>query len=322
MIKNEPIFQNLGLEFVRVTELSAIAASRWIGKGDKNAADGAAVDAMRNYLNQIDFSGEIVIGEGAKDEAPELYVGEKVGRGKGPILDIAVDPLECTSSVAFGRPNAMTVIAIGPKGTLYKAIDSYMEKIAVSKEAKNVIDLDAPVNENIEKVAKALGKEISEITVAVLDRPRHEPLIKEIRNCGARVQIFTDGDISMAIATCMEESPIDILMDVGGSTEAVISAAALRCLGGEILTRWKPKDKLHAKKLNDAGITDFSKIFAAEDLAKGDDLAFIATGVITGPLVMGVAWGRDRITTQTITITSRPQITRFIHAHHSINAML
>ncbi|MEK7138288.1 MAG: class II fructose-bisphosphatase [Patescibacteria group bacterium] len=308
---------NLSLEFVRVTELAAIAAAKWTGKGDKKLADKAAVDAMREAFNQIDFSGEIVIGEGAKDESYELFIGEKVGTGKGPILDIAVDPLECTSSVAFGRPNALTVIATGPENTLYKAADSYMEKIAVGPKARNVIDLDASVKDNISKVAFALGKDVSEITVAVIDRPRHENLIKEIREAGARVQIFSDGDIAMALATCMDESPVDILMGIGGSSEAVLAAAALKCLDGEILARWKPKDESHIQRLNAADITDFEKILSSEDLAKGHDLAFTASGVITGPILEGVVFGSDHITTHTVVMSSGPKMVRFIKTMHN-----
>ncbi|MBI3589108.1 MAG: class II fructose-bisphosphatase [Candidatus Liptonbacteria bacterium] len=316
MNQNSSSFQYLGLEFVRVTELAAIAAAKWTGKGEKELADKAAVDAMREALNQIDFSGEIVIGEGAKDESYELFIGEKVGRGNGPILDIAVDPLECTSSVAFGRPNALTVIAVGPKGTLYQAVDSYMKKIAVGPAAKDVIDLDAPTKDNLSKVAQALGKDISEVTVAVLEREKHNGLIQEIRASGARTQLFMDGDIAMAIATSLNDSPVDILMGIGGSTEAVIAASALKCLGGEILVRWQPKDETHVKRLNAVGITDFKKIFSAEDLAKGDDLAFTATGVLSGPLLEGITWSDHHVTTHSLVMSSNPKMIRFIKTHH------
>ena len=306
----------LSLEFVRVTELAAIEAAKWIGRGDGKAADKAAVDAMRTALNQIAFSGEIVIGEGAKDESHELYVGEKVGNGNAPEVDIAVDPLECTDSVAYGRTNAITVIATGPKGTLYKAADSYMQKLAVPPSAKNIVDLDAPVKDTIQKVAKALGKDISEITVAILDRERHEKLKNEIRSAGARLQLFTDGDVAMALATCLPESPVDILMGTGGSSEAVLAASAMRTFGGELLVRWKPKDEKHIARLNAAGITKFDDILKAEDLAKGDDLTFTATGVLTGPLAKGVVFGKNHITTHTIVISSKSNTTRFIKTKH------
>ncbi len=314
------VFANVALEFVRVTEVGAIAAARWIGKGDGKAADQASVDAMREYFNTIDFRGEIVIGEGAKDEAAELYVGEKLGTGNGPLIEIAIDPLECTDSVANGRPNAISVIATGPEGSLYRAADSYMEKLAVGRAAASVIDLDASVKDNIAKVAKALGKDISEVTVAILDRERHEGLIAEVRATNARVQLFTDGDVAMAIAACLRDSPIDILMGIGGSAEAVISAAALRTLNGEILCRWKPKDEKHVKRLNDAGVTDFSQILRTEDLARGNDISFIATGVITGPLVEGVTFIPEAITTHSIIMSTDPKTVRFIKTRHISNS--
>lgn len=307
---------NLALEFVRVTELAAIAAAKWIGRGDGKAADKAAVDAMRAQFNTIDFQGEIVIGEGAKDESHELYIGEKLGNGSGPFIDIAVDPLECTDSVANGFPNALAVIATGPAGSLYHAADSYMQKIAVGPKAKSVIDLDAPVADNIQKVAKALGKEVSELIVAALDRPRHEELIKEARAVGARVRLFSDGDVAMALGTCLSSSSVDMLMGIGGSAEAVLSAAAMRSLGGEILCRWKPKDEKHIKRLNDAGVTDFSTIFRAEDLAKGDNISFTATGVVSGPLADGVLFTADEIVTHSVVMSTHPRTIRFIKTKH------
>lgn len=310
------LFANVALEFVRVTEEGAIAAARWIGRGDAKAADQAAVDAMREYFNTIDFRGEIVIGEGAKDEAAELYIGEKLGKGTGARFDIAVDPLECTDSVAYGRSNALSVIATGPEGSLYRAADSYMEKIAVGPEAASVIDIDSTPAENVRKVASALGKEISEVTVAVLERPRHEALIAEVRGTGARVQLFTDGDIAMAIATCKGSSSVDMLMGIGGSAEAVISAAALRCLGGEILCRWKPKDEKHIARLNKAGVTDFSTVFRSQDLARGKDLSFTATGILNGPLVKGVTVGAVYTNTHSVVMTSNPRTIRYINTRH------
>lgn len=316
MLKNQNGLEYLALEFIKVTDVAAIAASKWIGRGEKKLADKAAVDAMRQALNQIDFRGEIVIGEGAKDESFELFIGEKVGRGKEPLLDIAVDPLECTSSVAFGRPNALTVIAAGPKNTLYKAIDSYMEKIAVGPEAAMIINLDAPVKDNLKKVAQALGKKIPEITVAVLDRPRHDELIKKIRTAGARVQLFTDGDIAMSIATCLPDSPIDILIGAGGSTEAVLSASALKCLGGNIICRWQPKDEFHKKRLQAAGITNLKKVFTINDLAKGNDLIFVATGVVSGPILDGVVSKHSKVITHSVVMSLNPRVIRFVSTHH------
>lgn len=307
--------RNLALEFVRVTEAAAIASAKWIGKGDKNAADQAAVDAMRTRFNLVDFNGTIVIGEGSKDEAPELYTGEKVGTGKGPEMDIAVDPLECTDSVAYGRYNALAVITTGAKGTLMSAPDTYMEKIAVGPDAKNVIDLDASVKENITKVAKALGKDIAEVTVSMLDRPRHENLMKEIRETGARIRLVTDGDVAIAVSTCMPNNPIDMLLGWGGSTEGVLAAVAMKILGGEILTRFKPRNENDKKQLADLNFKE-NQIFSAEDMAKGEDLTFTATGVIDGPMLPGVIFTKQSIITKSVVMRKSSGTVRFIETHH------
>ena len=307
--------RNLALEFVRVTEAAAIAAARWIGRGDKNAADKAAVDAMRTRFNKVDFSGTIVIGEGSKDEAPELYTGEKVGTGTGPVMDIAVDPLECTESVAYGRYNALTVITTGPNKSLLSAPDTYMEKIAVGREARDVIDLDTPVSENIKKVANALDKKVEDVTVSLLDRPRHEGLIKEIRAAGARVRLITDGDIAVAVAACLQESPIDMLMGIGGSTESVLAAVAVKILGGQLLTRFKPRNEKDAEALKKLNI-DVKTIFNAEDLARGDNLTFTATGVIDGPMLSGVVMTPHAIITHSIVMRSASGTIRYLTTHH------
>ncbi len=308
--------RNLALEFVRVTEAAAIAASSWIGRGDKNAADQAAVDEMRARFNQIDFAGTIVIGEGAKDEAPELYTGEKVGTGKGPEMDLAVDPLEATDSVAHGRYNAISVIVAGPKGSLLSAPDTYMNKLAVGKAAAKVVDLDFPVKQNIERVAKSLGKDIGEITVVVLDRERHEGLIKEIRAAGARVRTITDGDVAGAIAPCLPESGIDMLLGIGASTEAVLAAAAMKILGGELFCRFAPKNEKDQKAILEAGIKDLNKVYSAEDLAKGKQLTFTATGVIDGPLLEGVRFAKHRIITHSVVMRGSSGTIRYITTHH------
>lgn len=316
MKENGSSSANVALEFVRVTEVAAIAAARWTGKGDGKAADKAAVDAMRDYFNKIDFRGVIVIGEGAKDESHELYIGEQLGKGSGPLFDIAVDPLECTDSVANGRPNALTVIATGPEGSLYHAADSYMEKLGVGPKAAKVINIDASIKDNIEKTARALGKDVEELSVAILERDRHADLIAKVRATGARVRLFTDGDVAMAIATCLPDSSVDMLMGIGGSAEAVLAAAALKALGGELLCRWKPKDEKHIKRLNNAGITDFSTILSVADLVRSEYVTFTATGVISGPLAKGVRFGRDSISTHSIVISSNPSSIRFISTEH------
>lgn len=308
--------RNLALEFVRVTEAAAIAAAHWVGRGEKNKADGAAVTAMRERFNRVDFVGTVVIGEGAKDEAPMLYTGEKVGTGNGPEMDLAIDPLECTDSVANGRYNAMAVIAAGRKGSLLHAPDTYMEKIAVGQQAKGVIDLDAPVRENLKKIAQALDKKITDVTVMVLDRDRHQKLIEEIRKTGARVRLITDGDVSAAIATCFPASGIDVMMGVGGSTEGVLAAVAIKVLGGEILCRFKPKKESDLEEIRKAGVEDVGQVFASENLARGKELSFTATGVIEGPLLQGVTFGEHKIITHSVVIRGVSGTVRYLSAHH------
>lgn len=310
--------RNLALEFVRVTEAAAIAAAKWIGKGDKHAADQAAVNEMRDRFNQIDFAGHVVIGEGEKDEAPMLYTGEKVGTGNGPAMDLAVDPLEATDSVALGRMNALAVIVAGNEGSLLHGPDTYMEKIAAGPLAAKVIDLDASVETNIKKTAAALGKDVSEIVVLVLERERHNGLMKEIRDAGARVRTITDGDVAGAIAPSMPGSGIDMLMGVGASTEAVLAAAAIKILGGEILCRFKPKDEADSARFKDFGITDLNKIYSSEDLAKGKNLTFTATGVIDGPLLSGVVFEKDQVITHSVVMRASSETIRYITAHHNI----
>ncbi len=307
--------RNLALEFVRVTEAAAIAAAKWIGKGEAKKADGAAVKEMRSRFNQIDFKGTVVIGEGQKDEAPELYQGEKVGRGKGPVMDLAVDPLECTDSVAYGRYNAMAVISAGAKGSLFSAPDTYMEKIAAGPKAAKVINLDAPVKVNIQKTAKALNKKVGDVTVCVLDRPRHKDLIQEIRKAGARVRLITDGDVAGGIAPCMPESGIDLLMGIGASAEAVLAGVAVKILGGQLLCRFKPKDEHHLNLIKKQGFNT-KKIFNVQDLAKGNILTFTATGIIDGPLLQGVRVTDNAIITHSIVIRGMSGTVRYITTHH------
>ena len=307
--------RNLALEFVRVTEAAAIAAAKWVGKGEAKKADGAAVDEMRDRFNQIDFAGTVVIGEGSKDEAPELYNGEKVGTGKGPKMDLAIDPLECTDSVAYGRYNALTVIASGSHGSLLNAVDTYMEKIAVGPVAKKVIRLDSPAKTNIQNVAKALNKKVSEVTACILDRERHKDLIAQVRKTGPRVRLITDGDVAGAIAPCLPESGIDMLMGVGASAEAVLAGVAVKILGGELLCRFKPKKEQDAVELKKKGIK-LNTIFNVETLAKGKTLTFTATGIIDGPLLQGVKVYGHTIVTNSIVIRGQSGTVRYITTHH------
>lgn len=303
------------MEFVRVTEAAAIAASKWIGKGEAKKADGAAVDEMRDRFNQIDFVGKIVIGEGAKDEAPELYTGEKVGTGKGPAVDLAVDPLECTDSVAYGRYNALSVIAAGARGSLLSAPDTYMEKIAAGPKAAKVISLDASTAQNIQRTAKALGKKVGDVTVCVLDRDRHRELIEQIRKAGARVRLITDGDVAGGIAPCMPESGIDLLMGIGASAEAVLAGVAIKILGGQLLCRFKPKNDNHHALLKKAGLNT-TKVFNVNDLAKGKTLTFTATGIIDGPLLDGIRYVDGKIVTHSLVIRGQSGTVRYITTHH------
>ena len=319
--------RNLALEFVRVTEAAAIAASKWVGKGDGKKADGAAVDEMRDRFNQIDFRGVVVIGEGQKDEAPELYQGEKVGAGwkpsprpsprgrGGDIFDLAIDPLECTDSVAYGRYNAIAVIAAGARGSLLNAPDTYMEKLAAGPKAAKVIKMGAPVKTNIDRVAKALGKKVGDVTVCVMDRSRHEELIFQIRKTGARVRLITDGDVAGAIAPCMPESGIDLLMGIGASAEAVLAATAIKILGGQMYARFNPMKEAHHQLLKKAGLND-KKVYSVNDLAKGDQLTFTATGVIDGPLLQGVRVAGDTIITHSLVIRGLSGTIRYITTHH------
>jgi len=311
--------KNLALEFVRVTEAAAIASVKWMGRGDRKAADQAAVDAMRSRFGVIDFRGTVVIGEGEKDEAPELYVGEELGTGQGGEFDIAVDPLECTDSVANGVPNAISVIATGSKGSLFRAPDMYMNKIACGPKAKGAIDIDAPVKENLNNVAKRLDKKISEMVVIVIDRPRHQALIQEIRDAGARVRLISDGDVAGAIAPSMADSGIDMLMGVGASAEAVLASAAIKCLGGDLQVKFWPKDDEQKVRLHEMGYKDLSQKFSIEDLSKGENITFTATGVIDGPLLKGVRFTAEHIIAHSVVMRVKTGTVRFLQTYYKLN---
>lgn len=307
--------RNLALEFVRVTEAAAIAASEFIGRGDKKAADRAAVEAMRSSFNAVDIKGTVVIGEGERDEAPMLFIGEEIGSGKGPEVDIAVDPIEGTNSVAFGFPNSIAVFAVGPKGTLLRAPDIYMNKIAVGPEAKDAVHLDSSVKQNVEAVARALQKPVGEVTVIILDRPRHEQIIKEVREAGARVRLIPDGDVAGAIAPCLPDSGVDLLLGVGAAPEGVIAATAIKCFGGFMQGRLAPKDDAERKRVVEKG-SDPDELLELEDLAKGDEVEFAATGIVDGPILRGITSSHHGIVTHSIAMRAKTKTIRFIEAHH------
>lgn len=308
------------LDLVRVTEAAALKASRWLGKGDKNGVDKAAVDAMRGMLDFVEISGTVIIGEGEKDEAPMLYIGEKVGRWDDDDceVDIAVDPVDGTRLTAKGLPNAMSVIAVGDKDCLAPIPSFYMKKLACGPQLRGKLNIDWSVKKNIEIASQILDKPIEDLTVTVLDRERHEQLVNEIRQTGARIKFLIDGDIAGAIATSMEEHEVDLYMGVGGAPEAVLAAAALKCLDGEIQAKfWWQKEEEH-QNIIDKGF-DINKIFYTEDLAKGDNVVFCATGISNGELLKGVNFGSHKATTHTVLMRAKTKTVRYITAIHNLN---
>ena len=313
--------RNLALELVRVTEAAAMAAGRWIGRGDKNAADQAAVDAMRIMLDTAEMAGAIVIGEGEKDEAPMLFNGEEVGSGHGPEVDVAVDPLEGTRLTALGMPNAITTIALAERGTMFfPGAAVYMDKISTGPESAGAIDIDAPPADNVRAVAKAKGVSTSEISVVVLDRPRHEQLIAELREVGAKVLLITDGDVAPAIAASQPGTGVDLLMGIGGTPEGVLSAAALKCVGGAMQGKLWPRNAEERQSLIDDGF-DLDRILSTDDLVGGRDVFFAATGVTTGALLRGVRYTREGAITDSIVMRSRSGTVRRIEASHSFEKL-
>lgn len=308
--------RNLALELVRVTEAAALAAARWVGRGDKNAADQAAVDAMRLMLSTVEMDGIVVIGEGEKDQAPMLYNGERLGTGRPPQVDIAVDPIDGTRLTAQGRPGALSVVALSERGTMFDPKHLvYMRKIAVGPEARDVIDITDSVENNLKRIARALGKEVSEVTVMVLDRPRHRDLIEEIRRAGARIRLIMDGDVAGAVTAAMPDTGIDVLMGIGGSPEAVVAAAALKCLdGGFQCTLW-PRNEEEANLARERGL-DLDQVLTIDDLIRSDNVFFALTGITTGELVEGVKYvGRGAIT-ESLVMRSRSGTIRRIRALH------
>lgn len=310
--------RNLALEFVRVTELAAIAAARWMGRGDEKAADQAAVDAMRKGLDSIDCDATVVIGEGERDEAPMLYIGEKVGNKKGPKLEIALDPLEGTTICAHGKTNSISVMAVGEEGGLLHAPDTYMYKLAVGPKSKGVVDIRLTPTQNLVKLAESKKCDISDLTVMILDRPRHKELIEEVRKAGARIHMIDDGDVSGAIATCYPDTGVDVLMGTGGAPEGVISAAALKCLGGDFQGILKPRSQDEIQRARAMGIEDIEKVFHLEDLAKGN-VMFCATGVTQGSFLDGITFKSHTATTDSIVMRSRSGTVRYIKATHRLD---
>ncbi|MFW5979784.1 MAG: class II fructose-bisphosphatase [Halanaerobiales bacterium] len=311
--------RELAIEFVRVTEAAALAAAPWMGKGKQKRADKAAVDAMRAVFETVNIEGKVVIGEGEKDEAPRLYVGEEIGSGvSGPRLDIAVDPLEGTRLVAKGLPNALAILAVAEEGSLLKAPDTYMEKMAVGPKANGRINLDATVEDNLRNVADALNKSVKDLTVIVLDRPRHKDLINDIREVSARIKLISDGDVAGGIAAGMEDTGVDILMGTGGAPEGVLTAAALKCLGGEIQARLKPRNSKDERKAREYGIKNIDRLMFTEDLASGEDTMFAVTGITDGELLKGVMYSGNQATTQSLVMRSKTGTIRYIEADHKI----
>ena len=308
--------RNLAMELARVTEAAALAAGRWVGRGDKNAADAAAVDAMRLMVDSVSMDGVVVIGEGEKDEAPMLFNGEQVGSGVGPQTDVAVDPIDGTTLTSVGQPNALSVIALAPRGAMFfPGAAMYMEKIATGPEAAGVIDIEAPIAENIRQVAKAKGKRPEEVTVTILARPRHDEMIREIREAGARVILITDGDVAGAIVAAIPRTEVDLLLGIGGTPEGVVSAAALKCLGGAIQGKLYPRNEEERRTLVEDGY-DLDAVLTADDLAAGDDLFFAATGITDGYLLDGVKYWPDGATTYSMVMRSRSGTIRYVKSDH------
>jgi fructose-1,6-bisphosphatase class II len=313
--------RNLALEFVRITEAAALACARYMGRGDEKKADQAAVDAMRRAFDSVRIDGTVVIGEGERDEAPMLFIGEKVGNktGDAPKVDIALDPLEGTTICARGGENAISVIAVADQGNFLHAPDTYMDKIAVGPRAVGKVDIEAPIQDNIKSVARALGKDIDDVTVIVLDRPRHEKLISDIRGTGARIRLISDGDVSAAIATCRDLTGVDLLVGIGGAPEGVISAAALRCVGGDFYGRLMFRNNEERERAKRMGVTDLDKVRSITDLAKGD-VMFCATGITDGNLLKGVRFLSHNIaSTNSIVMRSKTGTTRELFVEHHLD---
>ncbi len=318
----ERIDRNLSLELVRVTEAAAMAAARLMGRGDKNAADHAAVQAMRTALASVGMDGTVVIGEGEKDQAPMLFIGEKIGTGQPPKVDIAVDPIDGTRLLSLGLPNAISVVALAEEGSLYDSPGVYyMNKIAVGPAAKGAIDIDKSVLWNLKSIARAKKMEVSEVTVVILDRPRHEHLISEVRDSGARIKLITDGDIAGAIMTALEDTGVDVLMGIGGAPEAVVSACALKCIGGDMQCRLYPRNEEERQKAIGMG-ANMDELFTIDNLVKGSNVFVSLTGITNGELVDGVKYYEHGVETHSLVMRSKSGTVRDIRARHSIDKLM
>ena len=310
--------RNLALELVRVTETAAIAASRWVGRGAKNDADQVAVDGMRKMINTVSMNGVIVIGEGEKDQAPMLFNGGQVGDGNGPSVDVAVDPIDGTTLTAKGMNNAISVIALAERGTMFDPTTVfYMKKLVVGPEAADVVDITAPVKENLRRIAKAKRRDIESLTVVLLDRPRHDQLVKEIREAGARIKFITDGDVAGAVEAARDETGIDALMGIGGTPEGIIAACAMKCLGGVIQAILHPRDEAEREKALANGM-DLDKVLTTNDLVSGENVFFAATGITDGELLKGIRFTDRYIQSNSLVMRSRSKTIRFISSEHPL----
>jgi fructose-1,6-bisphosphatase II len=313
--------RNLALELVRVTEAAAMAAGRWVGRGDKNGADGVAVNAMRTLISTVGMNGVVVIGEGEKDNAPMLYNGEHVGSGLGPECDVAVDPIDGTTLTAKGMANAVSVLAVAPRGSMYDpSAVFYMEKLVTGPEAADVVDIRNPVAENIHQVAKAKGSAPEDVTVVLLDRPRHEGLAREIRETGARIKFITDGDVAGAIMAARPDTGVDLLLGIGGTPEGIIAACAMKCMDGVIQGRLWPHDDEERERAVDAG-HDLDRVLYTDDLVAGDDCFFVATGITDGELMKGVRYRAGGASTHSLVMRSRSGTIRQIISEHKISKL-
>ncbi|MGH6656591.1 MAG: class II fructose-bisphosphatase [Actinocrinis sp.] len=313
--------RNLALELVRVTEAAAMAAGRWVGRGDKNGADGAAVGAMRRLINTVSMDGVVVIGEGEKDNAPMLYNGERVGNGDGPECDVAVDPIDGTTLNAKGMPNAIAVIALAERGAMYDpSAVFYMEKLVAGPEAAEAVDVTAPVEHNIKAVARAKGIKPSEVTVVILDRPRHEQLVRDVRETGARIKFISDGDVAGAITAVRPDTGIDLLLGIGGTPEGIIAACAVKCLGGVIQGRLWPRDEAERRKALDAG-HDLAQVLATDDLVTGENAFVAITGITDGELARGVRYRPGGAITSSLVMRSKSGTVRKMESEHQLNKL-